>query len=230
MSPRCLVTGFEPFDGDALNPSWLIAQSLHGLDLGGVRVQAEQLPCAFDQAGPALQAALRRHRPRLVLALGQAARGAIGMERVALNVIDARIADNAGLQPIDVPVLAAAPPAYFSTLPLKAMTAALKAEGLAAEVSNSAGTFVCNQVFFLLMHALRRRAGVRGGFVHVPGGPRPGRGHAAARDAARRAAGPAGRAAARQRPAPRRRAPGLISRAACRRLRRRPSRRPWPGA
>ena len=168
MSPRCLVTGFEPFDGDALNPSWLIAQSLHGLDLGGVRVQAEQLPCAFDQAGPALQAALRRHRPRLVLALGQAARGAIGMERVALNVIDARIADNAGLQPIDVPVLAAAPPAYFSTLPLKAMTAALKAEGLAAEVSNSAGTFVCNQVFFLLMHALRRRAGVRGGFVHVP--------------------------------------------------------------
>ncbi|MBL8881204.1 MAG: glycosyltransferase, partial [Phycisphaerales bacterium] len=68
-----LVTGFEPFDGDALNPSWLIARSLHGLDLGGVRVQAEQLPCAFDQAGPALQAALRRHRPRLVLALGQAA-------------------------------------------------------------------------------------------------------------------------------------------------------------
>lgn len=168
MTPRCLVTGFEPFDGDALNPSWLIARSLHGLDLGGVRVQAEQLPCAFDQAGPALQAALRRHRPRLVLALGQAARSAIGMERVALNVIDARIADNAGVQPIDVPVLAAAPPAYFSTLPLKAMTAALRSDGLAAEVSNSAGTFVCNQVFFLLMHALRRRTGVRGGFVHVP--------------------------------------------------------------
>lgn len=166
--PRCLVTGFEPFDGDAVNPSWQIAQALHGQRLHGATVQAEQLPCTFEQSIPALQAALRRHRPQLVLALGQASRPAISLERVALNVIDARIPDNAGAQPIDEPVRAGAPAAYFGTLPIKAMLAALKRAGIDAEVSQTAGTFVCNQVFFGLMHALRRRPGVRGGFVHVP--------------------------------------------------------------
>jgi pyroglutamyl-peptidase len=165
---RCLVTGFEPFDGDAVNPSWQIAQALHGQRLHGATVQAEQLPCTFEQSVPALQAALRRHRPQLVLALGQASRPAISLERVALNVIDARIPDNAGAQPIDEPVRAGAPAAYFGTLPVKAMLAALRKAGIGAEVSQTAGTFVCNQVFFALMHALRRRPGVRGGFVHVP--------------------------------------------------------------
>ncbi len=166
--PCCLVTGFEPFDGDAVNPSWQIAQALDGQRLRGVRVQALQLPCTFAGSLPALRAALRRHRPRLVLALGQAGRAAISLERVAINIIDARIPDNAGVQPIDAPVRAGAPAAYFGTLPIKAMLAALQREGIAAEVSQSAGTFVCNQVFFGLMHALRRRPGVRGGFVHVP--------------------------------------------------------------
>lgn len=165
---RCLVTGFEPFDGDTVNPSWQIAQALHGRVLHGARVQAERLPCTFDGAIPALQAALRRHRPQLVLALGQAGRSVISLERVAINVIDARIADNAGAQPIDEPVRHGAPAAYFSTLPIKAMLARLRRAAIAAEVSQTAGTFVCNQVFFGLMHALRRRPGVRGGFVHVP--------------------------------------------------------------
>lgn len=165
---RCLVTGFEPFDGDTVNPSWQIAQALHGTRVQGAAVHAEQLPCTFADAIPALQAALRRHRPQLVLALGQAGRSVISLERVAINVIDARIADNAGAQPIDEPVRRGAPAAYFSTLPIKAMLAALKRAGVGAEVSQTAGTFVCNQVFFGLMHALRRRPGVRGGFVHVP--------------------------------------------------------------
>lgn len=166
--PTTLVTGFEPFDGDALNPSWLIAQALQGRRVRGTRVQAVQLPCTFAGALPALQHALRVYRPVLVLALGQAGRTAISLERVAINVNDARIPDNAGVQPIDEAVRRGAPAAYFSTLPIKAMAAALQAAGIAAEVSQTAGTFVCNHVFYGLMHALRRRPGVRGGFVHVP--------------------------------------------------------------
>lgn len=166
--PCCLVTGFEPFDGDPLNPSWLIAQALHGQVLQGTRVQAVQLPCTFGGAIPALRRALRQHRPVLVMALGQAGRACISLERVAINVIDARIADNAGVQPVDQPVQPGGPAAYFSGLPLKAMLQALQQAGVAAEVSQTAGTFVCNQVFYGLMHLLRRRPGVRGGFVHVP--------------------------------------------------------------
>ena len=167
-TPVALVTGFEPFDGDPLNPSWLVAQALHGRRVQGHRVQAVQLPCTFAAAIPTLQAAMRQHRPALVLALGQAGRSAISLERVAINVDDARIPDNAGEQPIDEPVRRSGPAAYFSTLPIKAMAAALQRAGLPAEVSQTAGTFVCNHVFYGLMHSLRRHPGVRGGFVHVP--------------------------------------------------------------
>jgi pyroglutamyl-peptidase len=180
MNPRCLVTGFEAFDGDTLNPSWLIAQALHGQVLQGVQVHAEQLPCAFAPAGAALHAALRRHRPTLVLALGQAGRSAIGMERVAVNVVDARIADNAGAQPIDEPVLAGAPAAYFSTLPIKRIVATLRAQGIPASVSQTAGTFVCNHLFFHLMHRIATaHPAVTGGFIHLPMLPRQAAGQAA---------------------------------------------------
>lgn len=175
--PVALVTGFEPFGGDAVNPSWMVAQWLHGQRLQGHRVQAVQLPTAFESSIPALRSALRRHRPRLVLALGQAGRAAIGVERVAINLIDARIADNAGARPVDQPVWPGAPAAHFPTLPVKAMVSAMRRAGLPAELSYSAGSFVCNQVFFGLMHLLRRRPGVRGGFVHVPMLPEQAREH-----------------------------------------------------
>ena len=164
-----LVTGFEPFNGDKLNPSWLIAQQLHGELIHGAAVRALQLPTVFDQALAVLREALRRQRPSLVLALGLAGgRAALSLERVAINVNDARIPDNAAAQPIDTPVLAGAPAAYFSTLPIKAMAVALRGADVPAEVSQTAGTFVCNHVFFGLMHTLRRRKGVRAGFMHVP--------------------------------------------------------------
>jgi pyroglutamyl-peptidase len=127
------------------------------------------LPCAFGVSIDALRAALERHRPRLVLSLGQAAgREGFTLERAALNVDDARIADNAGARPVDTPVVDGAAPARFSTLPIKAMVAALREGGFTAEVSNSAGTFVCNHVFFALQHLLRRRRSVRSGFMHLP--------------------------------------------------------------
>lgn len=164
-----LLTGFEPFGGDDTNPSWRIAQALHGERIEGVRVESVCLPTEFGAANAALREAVLRHRPRLVLCLGLAAnRGEISVERVAINVDDARIPDNAGASPIDEPVIAGAPAAYFSTLPIKAIVAALQAARLPAAVSQTAGTFVCNHVFFGLMHLLRRRPALRGGFVHVP--------------------------------------------------------------
>lgn len=167
-----LVTGFDAFDGDAVNPSWLAAQQLHGAVIAGHAVVAAQVPTQFAASLPRLDELLRAHRPALVICLGLAAnRRALSLERVAINVDDARIPDNAGAQPIDVPVVPGAPAAYFTRLPIKAMRAALGETGIAAEVSQTAGTFVCNHVFYGLIHALATQpelAGVRGGFMHVP--------------------------------------------------------------
>jgi pyroglutamyl-peptidase len=165
---RILVTGFEPFGGQSLNPSWEVARALRGLTLEAAQITSVQLPCVFAQALPALQQALAQQKPDIVLALGQAeGRCDFSVERVAINVMDARIADNAGAQPIDVPVIAGGPAAYFSTLPIKSLVAGLKAAGFPASVSQTAGTFVCNQVFYALQHALAGQ-GVHSGFVHLP--------------------------------------------------------------
>ena len=165
---RILLTGFEPFGGQSLNPSWEVARALHGLPLPGAQVVAVQLPCVFAQALPALQQASTQHTPNIVLALGQAeGRCDLSVERVAINVMDARIPDNAGAQPIDVPVIAGGPAAYFSTLPIKSLVAGLRAGGFPASVSQTAGTFVCNQVFYGLQHAVAGQD-VHSGFMHLP--------------------------------------------------------------
>ncbi len=172
-----LITGFDPFGGAGINPSWLAAQALDGRRIAGHQVVAARLPTAFDQALAVLGQLLATYRPQLVLCTGQAGgRAALSLERIAINVNDARIPDNAGTQPIDTPVVAGGPAAYFSSLPIKAMLAALEAAGIRAEVSQTAGTFVCNHVFYGLMHSLAepRFAGVRGGLVHVPWLPEQG--------------------------------------------------------
>ena len=170
--PTVLLTGFDPFGDHVLNPSWLAVQALHGRQILGHRVVAAQLPTVFDESRRVLAALIRRHKPSLVLCVGQAGgRHAISLERVAINVNDAPMADNAGAQPIDTPVVKNGPPAYFTSLPIKAMQRALRDEGIAAEISQTAGTFVCNHVFYALMHQLASGRGlkkVRGGFVHVP--------------------------------------------------------------
>ena len=174
--PRILLSGFEPFDRDTVNPSWEVARALDGWQVEGATVQAVQLPCVFGAALDRLDAALADgERPVLVVALGLAGgRTEVTPERAALNLDDARIPDNAGQQPVDLPVVADGPAAYFSTLPIKAIVHALRSQGLPASVSNTAGTFVCNHVFYGLMHRLATRPdlqGVRGGFVHVPALP-----------------------------------------------------------
>lgn len=164
-----LVTGFEPFGGDTINPSAEIARQLHGTIIAGSPVTGALLPCVFGAALTELKRQLDRVRPGLVLCLGQAGgRAEITPERVAINVDDARIPDNAGRQPVDRPVVRGGPAAYWSTLPIKAIVADLRARGIPAAVSQTAGTYLCNHVFYGLQHALRRRKGVRGGFIHVP--------------------------------------------------------------
>lgn len=164
-----LLTGFEPFGGASRNPSGEIALAWHGREVAGARVIGAVLPCVFGQARRELDQLLRSHRPSVVLCLGVAAgRAAVTPERVAINVDDARLPDNAGRQPIDRPVVRGGPVAYWSRLPVKAIVADLRSRGVPAEVSQTAGTFLCNHVFYALMHAVRRRTGVRAGFVHVP--------------------------------------------------------------
>lgn len=169
--PTVLLTGFDSFGGDAVNPSWLAAEALHGEVLCGHRIVAAQLPTTFAGSRQALLKLLRKYKPALVVCVGLAGgRPALSLERIAINVDDARIPDNAGAQPVDVPVVKSGPAAYFSTLPIKAMLRDLTAAGVAVEVSQTAGTFVCNHVFYVLMHALKRqrKSSVRGGFIHVP--------------------------------------------------------------
>lgn len=176
--PKVLITGFDAFGGESINPSWLAAQALHGRVMLGHKLVAAQLPTVFDQSLLALRTLLKQHRPALTICVGQAGgRAGLSLERVAINVNDARIADNAGAQPVDTPVVPGAPTAYFSTLPIKAMLLALQREGIPAEVSQTAGTFVCNHVFYALMHLLATQRGFkrsRGGFIHVPWLPEQG--------------------------------------------------------
>ncbi|WP_457334793.1 pyroglutamyl-peptidase I [Rhizobacter sp. P5_C2] len=165
-----LVTGFEPFGGETLNPSWEAARALDGEPLGHAVFAARRLPCVVDDAGPALIDAIEELNPALVLCLGLAGgRTDVSIERVAINIVDARIPDNAGRQPVDEPVVEGGPAAYFSTLPIKAMLRALHDDGIPASISSTAGTYVCNAVFYALAHYLAsERPALRGGFIHVP--------------------------------------------------------------
>ncbi|HUL57176.1 MAG TPA: pyroglutamyl-peptidase I [Usitatibacter sp.] len=164
-----LVTGFEPFGGEKTNPSWDVCTQLPG-EIAGLRVETCRVPCEFRRAIEVVATAIERVHPSLVVCLGQAGgRARIGIERVAINVDDARIADNAGHQPVDELVAPNGPPAYFATLPVKAMAAAVRASGVPAEVSNTAGTFVCNHLMYGVLHYLAASGSrARAGFIHVP--------------------------------------------------------------
>ncbi|MBI2510838.1 MAG: pyroglutamyl-peptidase I [Opitutae bacterium] len=165
-----LLTGFEPFDGQAINPSEEIAREINDAKIARHRIVGALLPCVFGTAIKELKHQIKLHDPDIVICLGQAGgRAEITPERVAINIDDARIPDNAGQQPIDKAIVKDGPAAYFSTLPIKAIVQELRKHDIPAAVSQTAGTFVCNHVFYGLMHELStHRAGVRGGFIHVP--------------------------------------------------------------
>jgi pyroglutamyl-peptidase len=163
-----LLTGFEPFNGAAINPSWEAVRALDGWSGPGFAVVARQLPCVFGTALDVLRESIAGVKPDIVIAVGQAGgRSEISLERVAINVDDASIRDNAGNQPVDTPVAADGPAAYFTTLPVKAIVKALRLRGFPSGVSQTAGTFVCNHVFYGLMHQAVGQP-VKAGFIHVP--------------------------------------------------------------
>ena len=168
MIKTVLLTGFEPFNGATLNPAWEAVRALEGWQGDGFQVEVRQLPCVFGDAIEDLTALIDELHPDVVIAVGQAGgRPDISVERVAINVDDASILDNGGQQPVDTAIAADGPAAYFSTLPIKAIVHALRARGLVAGVSQTAGTFVCNHVFYGLMHHTAGQA-LKAGFIHVP--------------------------------------------------------------
>jgi len=162
-----LLTGFEPFAGDAANPSGDAVRRVSERWSGEERLVTAVLPVTFAGAAARIRELIAAERPDVVVAVGLAGgRRAVGVERIAVNLIDARIPDNDGAQPVDEPSVPGAAPAHFATVPVKQMAAAIAAAGVPAEVSHTAGTFVCNHVFFVALDAAP--AGTAVGFVHVP--------------------------------------------------------------
>ena len=166
---KALVTGFDAFGGDKVNPSALAVRQLKR-KLGGVAIHTAVLPTSYARSAIALRGAIHEVRPDVVLCVGQAGgRSELCLERVAINVQDARIKDNDGKQPIDRPVVRDGPLAHLATLPIKACVAEMRKTGLPAAVSNTAGTFVCNNVFYALMDmAARHPIPMPAGFLHIP--------------------------------------------------------------
>jgi pyroglutamyl-peptidase len=170
MRKKVLITGFDPFDKETVNPSWEAAKQLNGLETDEAIITAEQIPTVFRTALDTLRKAIQKHQPDIVICVGQAGgRMQITPERVAINLADARIPDNEGHQPIDEEISPRGPAAYWTGLPVKRMTAKMKENGIPAAVSYTAGTFVCNYLFYGLMdHISRTSPHIRGGFIHIP--------------------------------------------------------------
>jgi len=160
---KILVTGFEPFATSSLNPSGEIVKALKDDDL-----VTAILPVVFGQASSQLKELIDLHKPSAVLCLGQAeGRSMMTPERIAINLDDARIADNAGNQPLEQRIIAGGADGYFSTLPIEQMVTSMKAAGVPASISLSAGTFVCNHIFYVMQDYLKDSS-VVSGFMHVP--------------------------------------------------------------
>lgn len=168
--PTLLLTYFGPFGGTPSNPTGQVAQRLAQLlatSAPGLNVQVRELPVEFAASSRALAEILDEVQPQVAIALGVAVgRDKVSLERVAINMDAARIPDNAGDQRTDTPIQVDGPTAYFSTLPTRAIFEQLTAEGLPVELSYTAGTFVCNHVFYELMH--KTGGVIPAGFIHIP--------------------------------------------------------------
>lgn len=167
---KILVTAFNAFGGESINAAKEATFALPSV-IGGAQIIVAEVPTEFGQACCIAAELITQHEPDAVVCVGQAAgTSAVAAERVAINIDDARIPDNAGAQPVDTPVATGGPAAYFATLPVKAMVLASREAGVPAELSHSAGTFVCNHLMYSVLHFLAEsgRQQVRAGFVHVP--------------------------------------------------------------
>jgi pyroglutamyl-peptidase len=167
--PTILLTGFEPFGGNDVNPSILACKSLEGESIYGFMVVVEEIPLRFHEIKEMIEGHIEKHRPSAVICTGQSGRAFIALERVAINIGDARNPYNCGYHPVDERLNEEGPAAHFTKLPIRAMLEALKEAKIPAEISNSAGTYGCNQIFYHLMDYLsRERLDIPAGFIHVP--------------------------------------------------------------
>lgn len=166
---KVLLTGFDPFGGDKVNPATEAVKRVSD-NVNGVEVVKIEVPTVFHKSIDVVAKTIEEVKPDAVLCIGQAGgRAELTPERVAINLDDARIADNEGNQPIDVKIFEDGEPAYFATLPIKAMVASMRNASIPASVSNTAGTFVCNHLMYGVLYTLAKKyPGVRGGFMHVP--------------------------------------------------------------
>ena len=162
-----LITGFDPFGGETVNPSWEAVSRLPE-QIGGYRLTKLQIPTIFGTAAETVLSAAAGEDPDVILCVGQAGgRSSVTPERIAVNISSARIPDNAGNQPVENPIIPGGPDGIFSTVPVRAMADAITAAGLPGAVSNSAGTFVCNDTLYRLLYRFAG-TGTRAGFIHVP--------------------------------------------------------------
>lgn len=166
---KILVTGFTPFGGENINPAYEAVKALPK-EIKGVEIITLEIPTVFGCGAKAVEEAIKIHLPDVVICVGQATgRSCISIEKVAINFKDARIPDNEGNQPIDSPILQDGKNAYFATLPVKAMVEHVRKNHIPAHLSYSAGTYVCNEVMYLLLQTLEKSyPHVQGGFIHVP--------------------------------------------------------------
>ncbi len=165
---KILITGFEPFGNDKINPALEAVRLIAGRKLNGGEISICQVPVVRYKSIAVVKQAIEEQKPYAVITVGQASgRSAITPERIAINVDDFRIPDNEGIQVIDEPVIEGGPDAYFTTLPIKAIVNAIQSKGIPAMLSNTAGTFVCNHLFYGIQHYLKD-TNIRHGFVHIP--------------------------------------------------------------
>lgn len=166
---KILITGFDPFGGENVNPAYEAVKLLPDT-IAGAEIIKLEVPTQFHRAGAVLEDAMQRHKPDAVICVGQAGgRAAITPEKVAINLMDGRIPDNAGYQPVDAPIREDGETAYFTSLPVKAMVQRMRDAGIPAAVSYTAGTYVCNYLLYTLLYLIDKKyPNVRGGFIHVP--------------------------------------------------------------
>lgn len=166
---KILITGFDPFGGDTLNPAFEAVRLLPGT-ISGATIVIQEVPTVFAKSAEVVREAILKHNPNVVLCVGQAGgRAAITVEKVAINLAEARIPDNEKNQPMDQKLVEMGDNAYFSTLPVKAIVANIREHGIPAHISYTAGTFVCNDIMYRLLHMLATEfTAIRGGFIHVP--------------------------------------------------------------
>jgi pyroglutamyl-peptidase len=168
-APIILLTGFEPFGGETINPSWEVATRLAEATIGAAQVRALRLPVDCKRAASEAKSAIARFKPAVVIGLGQAGgRTALSIEKVAINLADERADRESGERAEGRAIVRGGPDAYFARLPISSMIDAITQRGIPATMSLSAGAYVCNTVMYVMLHQLRRRPDVRAGFIHLP--------------------------------------------------------------